>query len=91
MNTRTIAPKTIWTPSGEKSVTVFALSNFSDYHFDNGPGKVEYKLISLDVEFGATECFVGNLDIPASIIQQWGTSDDIIFQYVADTLGLTII
>lgn len=91
MNTREIQPIQVWNPSGNKTVTFLALTNFFDYHFDNGTGKIEYKLISADPDLGATDCFVGILDIPASIIQQWGPSDDIIFDYVADTLGLTIV
>jgi hypothetical protein len=91
MNTREIQPIQVWTPSGNKTVTFLALTNFFHYHFDNGIGKVEYKLISTDLEFGATDCYIGILDVPASVIQQWGPSDDIIFDYVADTLGLVII
>lgn len=91
MNTRAIQPIQVWTPDGSKTVTFLGLFNFFDYHFDNGSGKVEYKLISVDPDLGATDCFIGNLDIPSSIIQQWGPSDDIIFNYVATTLGLTII
>jgi hypothetical protein len=90
-NTRQIQPIQVWTPSGNKTATFLALINFFDYHFDNGTGKVEYKLISADSDLGAKDCFIGNLEIPASIIQQWGASDDIIWQYVADTLGLIII
>ncbi|MFN5250651.1 MAG: hypothetical protein ACK5DE_06355 [Bacteroidota bacterium] len=41
-NTRQIQSKTIWTPSGEKTATIFALTNFSNYRFDNGPGLVSY-------------------------------------------------
>lgn len=91
MNTRKIQPITTWTPHGEKIINLLALSNFYDYHFDNGSGKVEYKLIEVNDEFGATEYFVGNIEISSSVIQQWGTSDDVIWNYVANMLGLTII
>jgi hypothetical protein len=37
------------------------------------------------------DLFQGNLAIPSNIVQQWGASDDIIFQYVATTLGLTLV
>ena len=91
MNTRHIQPITTWTPEGEKTINLLALSNFSDYHFDDGSGKVEYKLIGADLELGATEYFTNKLEVPASIIQQWGADDTIIWDYVASTLGLTII
>ena len=91
-NTRVISPIQIWTASGEKTVTILALSNFFDYHFDNGNGKVTYKLIGMEGNpEAAQEYIVANIDIPASIVQQWGTSDDIIFNYVATTLNLTIL
>ena len=32
--------------------------------------------------------FSGTIEIPPNIIQQWGTSDDIIWTYVLNTLGL---
>lgn len=91
MNIRQIQPITTWTPSGEKTANFLALSNFFNYHFDNGSGNVEYKLINVDPELGATEFFSGAVEIPAEIIQQWGESDDIIWQYVANALGLTLI
>ena len=43
-NTRKIQSFTTWTPEGEKSITIMSLNNFHDYHFDNGGGKVEYKI-----------------------------------------------
>lgn len=91
MNTRQILPIQIWAQNGVKEISVLALSNFFGYHFDNNSGCVEYKLINADVELGATECFVGNIEIPASIVQQWGASDDIVWEYVAEKLGLIII
>jgi hypothetical protein len=90
-NTRSIQPITTWTPEGEKTINLLALSNFSDYHFDDGAGKVEYKLIGADPELGATEYFINKLEVPASIIQQWGADDEIIWDYVVTTLGLVIV
>ena len=91
MNTRQIEPIQVWTPNGTKTITVLALSNFFDYHFDDGSGKVEYKLVSVNIELGATEHFVGIIEVPASVVHQWGTDDSIIWNYVSTTLNLTII
>ena len=90
-NTRQIQPISTWTPDGEKEISVLAVSNFYDYHFDNGSGKIEYKLISVNPQVGATEHFTGVVEIPSSIVQQWGADDEPIFQYVAQTLGLIIV
>ena len=103
-NTRTIQPKQVWTTAGEKTATILALSNFYDYHFDDGGGKVEYKLIGMESpgmtinEDGleqlppvAFEYFVGTINIPASIIQQWGADDSIIWTYISTTLQITLV
>jgi hypothetical protein len=90
-NTRQIQSVQIWTPNGEKSIDTLALTSFFDYHFDEGSGKCTYKLISSDEINGATELFTGDLEIPSNIIQQWGADDTIIWDYVANSLSLTII
>lgn len=103
-NTRSIQPKDIWTSTGNASAVFLGLFNFYGYHFDDGPGIVEYTLIGMQDNGSfvddngntimnppsAVDLFKGSLEIPATTIQQWGTSDDIIFQYVAQTLGLTL-
>lgn len=105
MNTRQIQPVSIWTPTGLKNATYFALTDFFGYHFDNGIGKVTYKLIGMEpggtttLEDGtviqnpdsAVDYVTDNLEVPGSIIQQWGADDEIIFEYVATSLGLAII
>jgi hypothetical protein len=86
MNTRQIKPKQLWTPEGEKEATILALANFSNYHFDNGSGIVTYKLIGM--EQSAIEYFTGSINIPSEIIQQWGESDDVIWNYISQSLNL---
>lgn len=104
-NTREIQPKEIWTPTGNVSAVYLGLVNFYGYHFDDGPGTVEYTLIGMqdngsfvDDEGNtivnppsAVDLFKGALQVPAATVQQWGTSDDIIFEYVATTLSLTLV
>lgn len=87
-NTKKIQPITIWTPSGNRQITVLSLSNFYDYHFDNGEGKVNYILIETNDELGATEHYKGELTIPSDLFNQWGTDDSIIWDYVMQTLNL---
>ena len=104
-NTRPIQPVNIWSSTGNVPATYLGLTNFYGYHFDEGPGTVEYVLIgmqdngsSVDTEGNtivnppsAVDLFKGALQIPAATVQQWGPSDDIIFEYVAQTLGLTLV
>jgi hypothetical protein len=103
-NTRQIQPVQIWTATGQKEVSILALTNFFDYHFDDGSGKVNYKLIGMisntttddngniiNLPASAIEYINSTLDIPSNIIQQWGASDDIIWNYVSQQLNLTLI
>ena len=88
MNIRNIQPITVWSPEGQREVDKLKLLTFYGYDFNNNDGGyVDYRLLGPDgtIEFGAT------LLIPASIVQQWGESDEIIFNYVALTLGLVIL
>ena len=108
-NTRQVQPKVIWTPQGEITITIFAISNLSEYHFDNSAAKIGYKLIyikdngvqtitnedgtttTIPLSPSAEELITDTLLIPPSVIQQWGTNDDIIFEYATETLGFTLI
>jgi hypothetical protein len=102
MNTRQIQPKPIFTQDGEKNATILALTNFFDYHFDDGSGKVNYQLLGMESpgiqidELGnehslpevAVLYFTGTIEIPSNIVQQWGTSDEIIWNYIITNLNL---
>jgi hypothetical protein len=104
-NTRPIQPIPVWIPSGQADATFLGLTNFSDYHFDGGGGVVSYVLIgikdngSTTLEDGtvvqnppsAVDLYNGKLSVPSSVVQSWGESDEIMFQYVASQLQLTII
>jgi len=103
MNTRHIQPTQIWTPLGNKEATILSLYNFTDYHFDNGGGKVYYKLIGMQpvitvndegTEIStpvANDYYLGVVDIPSNIVQQWGASDDVIWDYVATQINVILI
>ena len=103
MNTKKIQPTPIFTPNGEKTATILALTDFYGYHFNNDTGNVTYQLLGMESpgtqidENGNTHqlpesaivYFSGTIEIPSTTIQQWGTSDDIIWTYVLDKLELT--
>jgi hypothetical protein len=90
-NTRNITPISAWTTTGQKTVTMFSLTDFFNYGFmPNCEGTVTYRLFNTDGE-SAIELIVSTLQIPSQIVQQWGSDDDIIFNYVAQQLGFTII
>lgn len=92
MNTKQIQPKQVWTANGEKSATILALVNFHDYHFDNGGGVVTYKLIGMEGDpQSAFEYFTGELAVPSEIVQQWGASDAIMWDFVGQSLNIIYI
>jgi len=90
-NTRNITPISAWTASGQQNVTMFSLTDFFNYGFmPNCEGTITYRLFNTESE-SAIELIVSNLQIPSEIVQQWGSDDSIIFNYVAQQLGFTII
>jgi hypothetical protein len=95
MNTKNIQPKRLWTSNGEKEAVMLALTNFTDYHFDEGGGVVVYKLIGIKDEGenhkSAEDLFIGSLPIPSFIISQWGESDQIIWDYVTNQLNIQLV
>jgi len=89
MNTRNITPITSWSPeNGTITLDKLMMKDFIHYFFDGGSGWVNYSLQDSSTQL---EYFNKTMEIPSSIIQQWGASDDIIFNYVAQQLNVTII
>jgi len=87
MNTRQIQPIQTWSPeTGETSLDTLCLKDFYHYSFDNGGGKVNYTL-----QADQLDILSGTIDVPSSVIQQWGADDTIIWDYVADALNLTLV
>jgi hypothetical protein len=90
-NTRNITPISAWTASGQQTVTMFSLTDFFNYGFlPFCEGTVTYRLFNTQGE-SAVELIVSQIQIPSEIVQQWGSDDNIIFNYVAQQLGFTII
>lgn len=89
MNTRKIQTTSTWSPeSGNVTLDALVLKDFHHYFFDGGNGTVSYTLKNSTSDM---EYFNNNIEIPSNILEQWGASDDIIFNYVASQLGLTIV
>ena len=87
MNIRQIQAIQSWSPeAGTITIDTLCLKDFYHYFFDDGGGKVSYTMQSNGVDY-----FGNSIDIPSSVIQQWGASDDIIWTYVAAQLNLTLI
>lgn len=86
-NTRQIQSKTTWSPeTGDITIDTLCLKDFYHYFFDDGGGIVAYTLQSNGLDY-----FPGTIAIPSSVVQQWGASDDVIWEYVANFLNLELI
>lgn len=89
MNTREIESTSTWSPeTGNITLDLLVLKDFHHYFFDGGSGVVSYCLKNSTSE---KEYFNANIDIPSNVMQQWGASDDIIFEYVAEQLNLILV
>ena len=87
MNTRPIQSITTWSPEkGNTTLNNLCLKDFFHYFFDDGGGKVSYTLQSDDIDI-----LSGVIDVPSNIVQQWGASDDVIWNYIATTLNLQLL
>lgn len=105
-NRREISPTiSVFTPTGMKVAKYLQINEFFDYRFNDGGGTVSFRMIE-EVDNGTTtlqdgtivsnpitynELYGATMQIPSNIVQTWGTSDQVIFDYVAQTLGITII
>ena len=87
MNIKNIQSKTIWSADGDKVATKLKLITFYDYQFNDGNGYVDYQLL----DSNEIMLFQATIVIPSNIVQSWGASDDIIWNYIVATLGLVII
>jgi hypothetical protein len=88
MNKKEIQPIEVWSETGVVSANALCLKDFYHYHFDDGDGKVSYTIADFNSDI---DYISGVIDIPSNIIQQWGADDTIIWDYVANSLSLTII
>lgn len=87
MNTRSIQQFDIWSPDGVRTADKLKLLTFYGYEFNDGPGYVDYQLLGSNDEM----YYQATILIPGTTVQQWGADDDVIWDYIATTLGLVII
>jgi hypothetical protein len=92
-----ILPITTWVNGQIKTLTVLKLDNYFQYDFLMSPGMVHYAICEpkeITLEDGETEILYvsvidGNIDLPWTLVDNWGTDDTPIFDYVIQQLQLT--
>jgi hypothetical protein len=84
---KNIQPFQIWSPEGFIEVSKIKINTFYNYDFARQTGYIDYELLN------STNImqFTGGVFIPAEITQNWGASDDIIFAFIANKLGINYI
>jgi hypothetical protein len=73
--------------------------SFSGYNFNDNPGHVDYEIYAVNrpqTDLGQPLEYhellsIGKVPLPPEIVEQWLTDDEIIIDYVIETLGLTKI
>lgn len=91
-----IIPITIWKDGVTKTLSVLKLDNYFQYDFLMSPGMVHYcicesKTYTLEDGTEATHyvsVIDGNIQMTWEIIEDWGTDDTPIFDYVLNQLNL---
>lgn len=94
-NQREIVTFDIWKEGVFHPVNVLKLSVYMGYDFIASPGQVHYDLIhhEVDVDGSIFEEVVAHGYVPLTfaLVQQWGADDQIIFDYVAQELSITLV
>jgi len=96
-----IQPITTWVNGESKTLDVLRLDNYFQYDFLMCPGRVHYCICetytSISTDDNGNQSQVdqyrsiidGNVELPWSIVEDWGTDDTPIFDYVLQQLNLT--
>ncbi len=84
MNTKEIQEITIWSAEGQMPANKLKFISFYGYEFNDGAGYIDYQLLNANDEI----VYNATLIIPENIVQQWGNDDEVIWNYVLQTLGL---
>lgn len=93
-NQRTIIPVTTWVNGETKTMSVLQLDNYSGYNFTDSPGFVTYTLcveagVAPDTYYEGVTGGVVYLTWP--LVENWGTDDQPIFDYVAEELNIQLL
>lgn len=92
-----ITPINTWVNGVSKTLNVLRLDNYFQYDFLMCPGRVHYCLCEEGTYIDQSgqqqpmnaSIIDGNVDLPWSLVEIWGTDDTPIFDYVLQQLQLT--
>lgn len=92
VNEREIAPVNIWLNGVSSTAVIFSLDGYSGYNFVDNPGQVHYNMLSYDPGTDTkTIVLAGVASLDWTTVENWGADDQVIFNYVAAQLNLTLV
>lgn len=91
-NEKEVAPVNIWQNGSVKIATIFKIDNFYGYDFVASAGYIHWSILEYDVLTDTKNILVeGQMPMIFPVIEDWGRDDQIIFDYVAAQLNLTLV
>lgn len=89
-NEREIEPIPIWVIGEFKNSTILRLVNYSGYDFDQNAGDIYYELRTVENDQSVL-ILNGTLKAELTLIQNWASDDQVIFDYVAEKINLILV
>lgn len=91
-NERLIEPIKTWSNGVLYTSNIISIDGYSGYDFKEQAGEVQYSLISHDSGTGNKISVIqGIVRLTFSTVENWGSDDQIIFNYVANKLNIVLI
>ena len=92
VNDRAIQPLNLWINGTSSTAEIITLDGYSGYNFVDNPGEAHYVLSSYDAATDTkTSIMQGVVQLDWVTVEAWGADDQLIFNYVAAQLNITLI
>lgn len=92
VNDRAIQPLNLWINGVSSTAEIITLDGYAGYNFVDNPGEAHYVLSSYDAATDTkTSIMQGVVQLDWATVEAWGADDQLIFNYVAAQLNITLI
>ena len=92
INDRQIQPINLWVNGVSSTAEVITLDGYSGYNFVDSAGEVHYVLSSYDASTDTKVSIIqGVVQLSYDVVENWGTDDQPIFDYVAEQLNIELV
>lgn len=92
VNDRAIQPLNLWINGVSSTASVITFDGYAGYNFVDNAGEVHYVLSSYDAATDTkTSIIQGVVQLDYATVENWGTDDQPIFNYVATQLNITLL